>query len=41
MNGGLELALGVRGNTAVKQEQEGSEASKAATHACKTLRASL
>ena len=41
MNGGLEISLGVRGNTEVKQEQEGSEASKAATHACKTLRASL
>ena len=41
MNGGLEVTLGVRGNTEVKQEQEGSEASRAATHACKALRTSL
>ena len=41
MNGGLEVTLGVRGNTEVKKEQEGSEASRAATHACKALRTSL
>ena len=41
MNGGLEVSLGVHGDTEVKQEQEGSEASRAATHACKALRTSL
>ena len=41
MNGRLEATLGVRGDTDVKQEEESSEATKAARHACKALRSSL
>ena len=38
--GQLEISLGVRGFEAVKQEDESSEALKAAQHAAKALRAS-
>ena len=41
MRGELAANLGVCGDADVKQEEDGSEANKAARHACKALRSSL